>query len=272
MASAALDYLDRLLVSRLHVGEARRQTWRAGFAVADVVLHLPRLILVVAGRVSYRLDERQWALAAGDMVLVPAYAHRRWVAVGRAALTMAWFEYRVEPCLPELPELLRARPADTRQEAAALGRIGVLSGSRGEGAALQAEGEMKAMLARFLVQAAPVEARSGPGRTHHADRAVADAARWLARHYALPDAVTQAIDRSRLSVNHFRLVFKQRLGMSPQRYLTQLRMRAARFHLHETQAAVKEVAGRVGYADPFHFSRTYRRFWGHAPTDDRGHR
>ncbi len=244
--------------------------YRPGFSLHNRILPLPRLILIRSGTVDYRLDEKQWRFMSGDMMLVPAYASRGWIADGNEPLTLSWFQYNAQPAGEELPGLLWSRSTAPESEAAAMERIGEIHAMYPEGHSLEAEGEMKAMLARFLVRAAPPEA-AGPtaSNPHQSELAVADAARWLVRHYASADAIAEAIRRSRLSANHFRLVFKQRMGVSPHRHLTQLRMRAARFHLHETQESVKEVAMRVGYSDAFHFSRTYRQFWGHPPTQDR---
>lgn len=72
-----------------------------------------------------------------------------------------------------------------------------------------------------------------------------------------------------MSVNRFRKVFREQLGLSPQQYLLLLRMRAARYLLADGQTPMKQIARSVGYGDPFYFSRAYHKFWGHAPTCDR---
>lgn len=268
--NAAIEYLTHVLVARLRATEAGHTKYEPGFMLREAVLHLPRLILVVSGSVRYRLDRQSWVLKAGDMALAPAYCRRSWVAGSAAPLTLAWFAYSVEPTVEEVPTLLRARSADVRMDDAAMRRIRELHDEHPGEHSLESEGEMKAMLARFLVRAASAAPMAPTGdRPNQAELAVTDAARWLTRHFAQSDAIEAAVERSRLSLNHFRLVFKRRIGVSPQRFLTQLRMRAARFHLHETQDSVKEVAQRVGYADAFHFSRTYRKFWGNPPVEDR---
>lgn len=271
----ALEYLDRLLVARLRAVEAMTTSFAAGYVQPPRVLNLPRLILVRAGTVDYRLDDRQWTLRADDVVLVPALCRRSWTARGDEPLTLSWLQFSADPAPPELPTLLRTRSADPNLDMLAIERVGQIVATHVDGQSLEAEGEMKAILARFLVRATASEATNdrndgSPSRPHRAaELAVAEAARWLATHFGQADPLTKALQRSRLSGNHFRLVFKRQLGMSPQRYLAQVRMRAARFRLHETQETVKEVAKHVGYADPFHFSRAYRAFWGQSPANDR---
>jgi AraC-like DNA-binding protein len=126
-----------------------------------------------------------------------------------------------------------------------------------------------AALIRFLGEARPVASAEQRGRPHRSQSAVRQVAQWLAENYHDPDALHGLHRRAHLSENYFREVFHRELGMNPRWYLTTLRMQAARFRLHERGMTVKEAAVAVGYPDPFHFSRLYRRFWGHPPSQDR---
>lgn len=59
----------------------------------------------------------------------------------------------------------------------------------------------------------------------------------------------------------------QRFGREqPARYLHHLRMSHAAELLHNTDLMVKEVAGQLGFSDPFNFSRAYRRAFGVPPS------
>jgi AraC-like DNA-binding protein len=49
-----------------------------------------------------------------------------------------------------------------------------------------------------------------------------------------------------------------------------LRLRRARLLIERTFLSVKEVMGLVGYSDPSHFSRDFRRFHGVSPSALRG--
>lgn len=64
---------------------------------------------------------------------------------------------------------------------------------------------------------------------------------------------------------HFARVFKQQTGLNPTRWLEERRMEAARQYLSGTSKTISEVAEAVGYADPFYFSRVFRKYYGHAP-------
>ena len=60
-------------------------------------------------------------------------------------------------------------------------------------------------------------------------------------------------------------MFGERLGMSPVRYITSVKMKAAKRMLADGNLLVKEIAARTGYASIARFSTVYRAFWGHSP-------
>ena len=75
---------------------------------------------------------------------------------------------------------------------------------------------------------------------------------------------------ARLSPSRFAHLFRQETGMPPGRYLHTMRMQRARVLLERTFLNVREVMVRVGFRDPSHFARDFRRFHGVAPSALRG--
>lgn len=72
-----------------------------------------------------------------------------------------------------------------------------------------------------------------------------------------------------LSPSHFAALFRQRMGVPVGRYQSQLRMAQARELLDTTDLPVGQVAARVGYDDPFYFSRHFRVINGITPVQYR---
>lgn len=60
-------------------------------------------------------------------------------------------------------------------------------------------------------------------------------------------------------------LFKRHLGMSPFRYLMQRKLEYAAELLARQDLRIKEVAAEVGFADPYHFSRRFKAFYGASP-------
>jgi AraC-like DNA-binding protein len=61
--------------------------------------------------------------------------------------------------------------------------------------------------------------------------------------------------------------FRRYQGTSPYQYLLRRKMNLAAEHLVENGGLVKEAAQRVGFADPYHFSRAFKSVHGVAPRD-----
>ena len=61
--------------------------------------------------------------------------------------------------------------------------------------------------------------------------------------------------------------FRRYQGTSPYQYLMRRKMNIAAEHLVENGGLVKEAAQRVGFADPYHFSRAFKSVHGVAPRD-----
>ena len=69
-----------------------------------------------------------------------------------------------------------------------------------------------------------------------------------------------------LSPSRLAALFRCETGVSPARYLRNLRMERARLLLERTFLTVKEVMAFVGVNDPSHFSRDFSRHHGIAPS------
>jgi transcriptional regulator GlxA family with amidase domain len=93
---------------------------------------------------------------------------------------------------------------------------------------------------------------------------------YLQRHLGEPVSIPELAGRVNLSESRLRALFRQQTGMSPVRYLQAVRLRRACLLLERTFLSVKEVMALVGYNDPSHFARDFRRYYGAAPSDVRG--
>ena len=68
-----------------------------------------------------------------------------------------------------------------------------------------------------------------------------------------------------LSLSHFKHLFAQVTGQSPQQYLLKLRMDKARALLTHSDTPIGLIAEQVGYKDASAFSRRFSIYWGQPP-------
>lgn len=72
-----------------------------------------------------------------------------------------------------------------------------------------------------------------------------------------------------ISEGYLRVLFQRRFQMSPKRYITLLRIAAARQMLEQTGMSIAEIAAAVGIPDALYFSRLFRSHTGEAPSEYR---
>jgi AraC family transcriptional regulator len=75
-----------------------------------------------------------------------------------------------------------------------------------------------------------------------------------------------------LSTEHFCRAFKASTGLPPHAWLVSRRIERARELLERTNLPVEEIAAQVGYAEPSHLARMFRRAHGVSPTQYRRER
>jgi AraC-like DNA-binding protein len=92
------------------------------------------------------------------------------------------------------------------------------------------------------------------------------AVQYLLTNYANDISLNMLAQVAHLSPMYLTHRFTQQMGVSPMRYLKQLRVEAARQLLVTTDLPVNEIAHRVGYADPLYFRRVFKSITGHTPT------
>lgn len=72
--------------------------------------------------------------------------------------------------------------------------------------------------------------------------------------------------RAGMTPRHFTRLFKAALGVTPKRFLTEIRMRAARELLETTDLPITHIALEVGFQQPSHFIRTFHQAVGMSPS------
>ena len=92
---------------------------------------------------------------------------------------------------------------------------------------------------------------------------------YLQENYDKPVDFSALAESMAVSAPYLSKLFHEQTGTRPSRYLTDLRMRQAKKLLMDTCLTVREIAVRVGYPDPFHFSRSFKNAVGTSPAQYR---
>lgn len=99
--------------------------------------------------------------------------------------------------------------------------------------------------------------------------AVMDAKRYIAEHFSEPITLDELSDRACVSKYHFAKLFKEETGVSPHRYLINVRIDHAKEMLCFTESSILDVARSCGFDDRSTFSAAFKRETGISPTSFR---
>jgi AraC-like DNA-binding protein len=244
-------------------------------------------VLIKAGGANtvYRVREREVHLTHETMVLVNAWephskTHRpqlgrsavlvlcvepQWLAAHDSALTASGLpDFFPHPCV-RLPGAVR-KLADRL-----IGEM--LEGDQPFGA----QAGMSAALGDLMLELTHLFAvRRSALETQRlrmmkgSDARITRAMRYIGSH--LSEAITceELARMHSLSREHFFSRFREVAGISPILYMNTLRMERAFGRLgHESEASINDVAGGLGFSEPHHFTRFFRRNLGIPPSQYR---
>ena len=113
-------------------------------------------------------------------------------------------------------------------------------------------------------------------RTRHCGGSIPDwydrikgAVAFIDGHYSEKITLRQLAESSGLSQALFSRLFKKTMQTTPIRYITEIRLNAARRLLSETDMTLANIAAETGFYDEAHFVRTFKKSRGLTPGDYR---
>ncbi len=109
------------------------------------------------------------------------------------------------------------------------------------------------------------ESRTDRTRSQMIEQAVSE----MEQRFAEPLTVAGLAEQFHVESGWFSRLFRRRMGVSPQQYLTQVRMTKARELLSTTDCSIGEAARLSGYDNQLYFSRLFHKMYGCAPREYR---
>ena len=243
------------------------------------------LVRVVAGTGPIEVDlgdgARRAALRPDTVGLRPAGAACRLVSPPVHARILRVPASRLRPLLAvhgaAVSDLaasagpLMASPTDTAPTAPEIARLidtiwtasAPPGAARGGASGLLADGAFLTLIARLLAASgrerlcAPVPMVEDVRLQRVLDHAEA--------HLDRPLSVSELADIACISVYHFARVFRQRVGVTPHRYVMQRRFERAKRLLAEPRPPLASVAAACGFASQSHMTTTFRAQLGMTP-------
>ena len=97
------------------------------------------------------------------------------------------------------------------------------------------------------------------------NRFLQDAVAYMKAHYDEKLTLERLGEATGYSPNYFRKIFKEVLGVSPQKYLESIRIAQAKYQLLSTTLPLAEIAYGCGFSSQAHFSLAFKSATGTTP-------
>ncbi|RXZ78384.1 AraC family transcriptional regulator [Paenibacillaceae bacterium] len=91
------------------------------------------------------------------------------------------------------------------------------------------------------------------------DTRVFEICQYVEERLSNPPSLEELAGRVSLSKEQLRTLFQAALGLSPMRYVRQVRLQRAKDLLTLTTDPIKEIAAQIGFEDQHHFSRAFQQ-------------
>ena len=102
-------------------------------------------------------------------------------------------------------------------------------------------------------------------RTKRTESQLIKSLSYINEHYDKDISIQTLAQIERLSVSRYNTVFRDLLGTSPVKYITELRMNKAKYLLDSTTLTISQIANMCGYLDSHYFHRVFKTSVGTTP-------
>jgi AraC-like DNA-binding protein len=126
------------------------------------------------------------------------------------------------------------------------------------------ERELSILLERLLIEASRAIKSEALDKT-----SLAKSIRFINENYPSKIAITTLAKMENMCMTTYNLLFKEQLGISPTKYIIQLRLNHARSLLESTNLSIEEIGLLCGYPDINFFSRVFKTYVGVSPSNYR---
>ena len=89
---------------------------------------------------------------------------------------------------------------------------------------------------------------------------------YIHAHVDASISVADLERRFNVSARHLGRLMRRHVGQSPKQYILSVKLAEAKRLLSTTEAGVAAIAGRLGFSDPYYFSRLFHERTGMSPS------
>jgi two-component system response regulator YesN len=134
---------------------------------------------------------------------------------------------------------------------------------------LKMQSTLQSMVGLTLTYIKTVLLENQQERNTRDDKPIVDAKKYINENFFLPLTLEEVSDSIGISSTYLSSLFKKKTGIGFIDYLTQVRMDEAKELLSDPKRSVTDTASEVGYKDPKHFTKQFKKKVGLSPAEYR---
>ena len=92
---------------------------------------------------------------------------------------------------------------------------------------------------------------------------------YINEHFLEDLSIKDIAQKAGFNEKYFIHQFRIQLGIPPKQYMIKCRMRYAVHMLIHTEEKIKDIALHLGYADVYSFSKAFKKYYDHSPSEFR---
>lgn len=229
------------------------------------------LIFCTHGRGEVRSATKTWPVTRGSIVLLPPDRLHTYYASAEAPWDIFWVHFTGALVADYLPQEARQGDGFVHVQLTAEADISLLMSQFGQmirslSTGFSFEGVFYAsqVLAMTLAYIA-LQTESARGDHFTSNDYITQTIQYIYAHLSEPITAAQLTAQVGVSESYLNRIFRQTVGTSINRFVTDIRTQQASHYLQDTALSVQQIAQRVGYADQYYFSRVFKKRFGVAP-------
>ena len=226
------------------------------------------LIFCIRGKGWAEMDGRRFTIAASEVLFIPANKPHAYGADDDDPWSIHWAHFAGTAAasyasLLPAHEFVLSIPSADAKEIARMFRESYRLASTGltERTVLLVSHSLRYVLGLLFFQTGRSLGGGSLTIAHDLTKSIEFMRANVARSLTLQELSRHA----GLSPTRYSALFREQTGSSPVDHHIRLRMQAACHYLDTTALSVKEVAAKLGYDDPYYFSRIFQKILGCSP-------
>jgi AraC-like DNA-binding protein len=229
----------------------------------------PEIATVVEGVLDAFIGEEIYRAKRGDWIVVrPEIPHGECCAPTRNYYRMVWFE--MDRPFPNL-HVTEYRPGNGYESFGIFGLPQLppylrVSAAHLFSAEWPPEMQARMHLLRLVSWVLELLDQSLNSSISKAGQKVLEVQELIVHSEGVSPSVKQLADKVGLSANYLSSLFHTQTGTTIRQYIANRRIEKAKIYLADPACSIKEVAYRLGFQNPYHFSNAFRRATGVRPS------